>query len=677
MAPTLIGRERPLELVQAEVNRTLDSHGGLVLVTGEAGVGKTTLVTRALSEASSRGALIASGACWEHEGAPGYWPWVQVLRSVQRELGPEGWASATEAVGEGLTYLLGDFTVPPTSAEFSDAAFQLFDSVTSLLATVAREQALVIALDDLHWADPASLQLLDFVVRHTWFERVLLVGTYRDVEVETSGHPLRDCLRPLEMKATAVTLTGLDVSAVAGVITQITGSAPTEEYAVEIHHRTGGNPLFVEQMARLSQAGGQLDVVAPGLRDAVHRHLSYLPRPILNVLTDAAVLGPEFHRQTLAAVAGLPAAEVRQLLDEATVTRLVVPMGSGRFAFAHDLVRQTLHDTLETAELRARHAAATRALKERPRDDTSASRLAHHAYLAVPEISEPAAIRYLLAAAREASCRLASEESATHYRRVLELIPADHPWRRAWVTFALADQQRRARKTDDARQTFEQAGVMAEKLDDAELRARVQHALAELAPPSDGPRIPAGEDGIGNVFRFDGSVWTLTFAGRTVHIPDAKGLHDLHFLLSRPGVDVPAVDLLTDGSDAEIRASRQLGGDDMLDDTAKAQYRHRLTQLDDEIERALGQHDDARAGELDRERAALLDELRAAAGLAGRTRRLGDEAERSRKTVTARIRDTLRRLADRHPELAEHLRSSVITGTQCQYRPAGEFSWEL
>lgn len=676
MASALIGRERPLKLVQAEVDRTVDSHGGLVLVTGEAGVGKTTLVARVLGEAASRRALIASGACWEHDGAPGYWPWIQVLRSMQRELGPEGWAKATETVGDGLTYLLGDFTVPPTTTEFSSAAFQLFDSVTSLLAAAARERPLVIALDDLHWADPASLQLLDFVVHHTWFERVLIVGTYRDVEVETSGHPLRDCLRPLEMRATMVTLTGLDVAGVAHVISQITGTEPDGEYVAEIHRRTGGNPLFVEQMVRVSRAGGELDVVAPGLRDAVHRHLSYVPKPILTALTDAAVLGPEFHRQTLAEVAGLPVAEVRQLLDEATVSRLVVPLGSGRFEFAHDLVRQTLHNTLEPAALRARHAAATLALRKRPRDDTSAARLAHHAYLAVPEISAAMATRYLLAAAREASCRLASEESATHYARALELIPTDQPWRRAWITFALADQQRRAGKADAALHTFGQVELMVQDLDDAELRSRVGDAVAALEPAG-GDRRPAGGTASGNVFRFDGSVWTLAFAGHTVHVPDAKGLRDIHVLLGRPGVDVPAVDLLTAGGGAEPRAARQMGGDDVLDDTAKAQYRHRLTQLDDEIERALDRHDDARATELDRERAALLDELRAAAGLGGRARRLGDEAERSRKTVTARIRDTLRRLDDRHPQLAEHLRSSVVTGAACQYRPAGEITWEL
>ena len=126
-----------------------------------------------------------------------------------------------------------------------------------------------------------------------------------------------------------------------------------------------------------------------------------------------------------------------------------------------------------------------------------------------------------------------------------------------------------------------------------------------------------------------------------------------------------------------VRAARRMGGDPVLDDEAKARYKRRLTQLDDEIDRATLRGDDARAATLDRERDALLTELRAAAGLAGRTRRLGDEAERARKTVTARIRDTLRKLDDQHPELAAHLRESVSTGATCVYQPGAPVRWTL
>jgi hypothetical protein len=172
-------------------------------------------------------------------------------------------------------------------------------------------------------------------------------------------------------------------------------------------------------------------------------------------------------------------------------------------------------------------------------------------------------------------------------------------------------------------------------------------------------------------------VWNLGYAGRTVHFPDAKGMHDLHALLARPGVAVAAADLLNPAGGDVVRAAKSMGGDPVLDDEAKARYKSRLTQLDDEIDRATLRGDAARAAKLDHERDALLTELRAAAGLAGRTRRLGDEAERARKTVTARIRDTLRKLDDQHPELATHLRQSVSTGATCVYQPGSPVRWTL
>jgi hypothetical protein len=140
---------------------------------------------------------------------------------------------------------------------------------------------------------------------------------------------------------------------------------------------------------------------------------------------------------------------------------------------------------------------------------------------------------------------------------------------------------------------------------------------------------------------------------------------------------VAAVDLLNPAGGDLARAASQLGGDPVLDDEAKARYKRRLTELDDEIDRAALRDDRDRAAALTSERDALLAELRAAAGLAGRTRRLGDEAERARKTVTARIRDTLRRLDDRHPELAEHLRDAVSTGATCIYAPQHPVVWRL
>ncbi|MGH9287888.1 MAG: hypothetical protein ACRD0V_06270 [Acidimicrobiales bacterium] len=200
-------------------------------------------------------------------------------------------------------------------------------------------------------------------------------------------------------------------------------------------------------------------------------------------------------------------------------------------------------------------------------------------------------------------------------------------------------------------------------------RARARAAgQGSMAAPSRTGSAPS-------IFHRDGDVWTIAFGGRTVHMPDAKGLRDLHTLLGQPGTDVPGLVLLDPGR--VTPGVPRFGADAILDERAKARYRRRLAELDEQIDRALGRHDDGRAAELDHERQALIRELRRAIGLAGRSRRLGDEGERARKTVTARIRDSLRRIDDRHPELARHLRATISTGVTCRYQPAGDVAWML
>jgi AAA ATPase domain len=1050
----IIGRDHPAGLLRDEVARAADSHGGLVLVTGEAGIGKTTLVGQAADEARRRGALVLGGACWDSDNAPGYWPWVQVVRGLLRAATPEERAAAEAAGGSGLGVLLGGTpagTPDPASQRGPDPAeaFRVFDADTSALVAVAQLRPVVVVLDDLHWADPASLRLLEFAAQHTWFERLLLVGTYRDVEVEPAEHPLAPLLLQLVAKATTVTLTGLGRDEVGALMARTAGREPDPELVAEVHRRTGGNPFFVEQTARLWFADGSVTAVAPGVRDAVRRRLALLPERVVELLGAAAVLGQEFDAQVLAACTAVPAAQLGRLVDRAVGARLVVAAGPGRFAFAHDLVRETLAGALGPAERRRRHASVVRAVDQDPAlgERLLPADLARHAYLAGAEVGRRRTVELLEAAAREADARLATEEATGHLRRALEVV--DDLGRRARIALKLGRELFFSGGREEAREHFQEAATLALRLDDPELLARValtvdRHPTAgdATAPPagqllreahrrlvggtdgalphdrlvrdliaatellarrgsndealvfslwarhdtiwglgaardrealtvemgevarrsgnhetemfaaslrwvalleqgspgyldqleamaaigerldlprdrlmlaidrsvvaafqgdfevadallaelerlgdhgheefaymglhlrwalwllqgrfaeidgllrgreladhpfigllraltavergdtepalrhvaevlSAGPPYPpvmsplwlrllaqtaaaardpelcrrartalaphrgewvvslygcdiggpvdlwvavvdaaqerwddavagfaaardaadrlrarpwsvtaragladalAGRDAPGDAeaaralrgavaaeaaqlamrqvverlgggagtaagrpapapeFRREGVVWRLGYGGRVVHLPDAKGLRDLHLLLSRPGTDVPAVELLDPAAGPELVAARRMGGDPVLDEAAKASYRRRLAELDEAIDQAVGRAEDAGAAVLDSERAALLEELRAAAGLAGRTRRLGDEAERARKTVTARIRDTLRRLDRRHPELAAHLRETVSTGTACRYAPAQPVAWRL
>ncbi|MFH9757728.1 ATP-binding protein [Streptomyces anulatus] len=465
MTPALFGRDHPAGVLRSEIARATDSHGGLVLVTGEAGIGKSTLVTDAAQEARRRGALVVGGSCWDSDNTPGYWPWVQILRGLRRSATAAEWAAAQEASDGRLAVLLGDpvrvamggtdgpgpstlpgaapgaagvpgsdgarggeagteaGTSPPGGGSPEGAeAFGLFDAVTTALVTVSQSRPLVVVLDDLHSSDPASLRLLEFAAQHAWFERLLLIGTYRDVEVDAPGHPLQQLILPLVSRAaTTLTLTGLGRDEVGALMTVTTGREPSPQLIDEVHRRTGGNPFFVEQTARLWHSGSPVSTIPPGVREAVRQRLALLPEPVVSLLTSAALLGREFRRQVLAVVHGSPAPHVDRLLEPAVVARVVVPRPSGQYAFAHDLLRETLYASLDEAEARERHAAAVRSLDAHGGlgDAVRPGALARHAHLAGSALDRDRRIDLLLAAARDASGRLADEEAVGHYRRAL------------------------------------------------------------------------------------------------------------------------------------------------------------------------------------------------------------------------------------------------------------------
>jgi hypothetical protein len=193
----------------------------------------------------------------------------------------------------------------------------------------------------------------------------------------------------------------------------------------------------------------------------------------------------------------------------------------------------------------------------------------------------------------------------------------------------------------------------------AQLSALEQARLAPVAPAAAAP----------NRFQRDGAVWQITYRGKTIRMPDAKGLRDIATLLARPGEPVSATRL----------AGRVApgGADPVLDDTARAVYKARLAELDEDIDDATVGNDLERAARAAAERDALIGELTRALGLGGRSRRLGDDAERARKAVTARIGHAIDRLQHYHPDLAAHLRAAIRTGATCAYQPDQPVDWKL
>jgi hypothetical protein len=188
----------------------------------------------------------------------------------------------------------------------------------------------------------------------------------------------------------------------------------------------------------------------------------------------------------------------------------------------------------------------------------------------------------------------------------------------------------------------------------------------------DDPRPRADGDAI---IHHDGATWALQWQGQRISVPDAKGLHDLAALLTRPGQPVPAVDLVAAaGGPSTESTSGGLGP--VLDDTARRAYRARLTELERDLDEAEADGDADRAEQVREERAVFARELAAAVGLGGRARMAGDPADRARKAVTMRIRAAIRTIDALDPALARHLTNTVRTGRLCSYEPESPVPWQ-
>ncbi len=502
-ADGLVGRGDVLARLGRAVDDAVAGHGGLVLLTGEAGIGKTTVAARAAAEAERRGVLAVWGWGWQGEGAPAYWPWGQVLRSLAAR---DGRLLRQAAEAPSLARLLPELpgaaaTPPPAEAPPAAARFQLFDELSSALLVAAEERPLAVILDDLQWADLPSVRLLDFLTRRLPPARMLVIGTYRDAD-RPPDDPAAALLAELAVRGTVLPLAGLSEEEVAQVVAGILGAAPAPALVAAVRRRTGGNPFFVQQVTRLLlaqsgspdrlQAAGET-AIPFGVREAVERHLARLRPPCAEVVTAAAVVGPEFGPALLARVTGRPAGAVRDLLDEAVRAQvLAAPAGPLQpYRFAHDLFRESIDERLGT-EARARlHRQIGEAL-EAERDAAGGvplAQLANH-FARAGAGAEDAAVRYATLAAAEATQRLAHAEAAQHLARALEALDGSaQPQgpRRVELLLELAAAHRRAGDLAASRRACRRAAELARRAADANGLARAAlslHAIGSRSWPS-------------------------------------------------------------------------------------------------------------------------------------------------------------------------------------------------
>jgi tetratricopeptide (TPR) repeat protein len=487
-AQPFVGRQGQFRELTSAAARAASGRGGLLLLTGEAGIGKTRLSTEVAARCERDGMGVLWAACWEGEGAPAFWPWIQVVRTHVRRREPDalrhelgvGAGEIARLVPEVLERF-PDLPVPPD--EGAQARFRVYDGVSGFLHRLAAARPHLVVLDDLQWADEPSLQLLRFLATDLRDSGLLVLGTFRDLEVG-SGHPLPRLLGEIPGGAHLVRLDGLSHDEVGDLIASLGGEPPDAELVASVHGRTAGNPFFVREVLRLLQKGPERAGDVPsGVRAVVGRRLRQLSRACHEVLEAAAIIGPEFSLAVLADVADLPPARLLALLEEALGARLIEEMDTaGGHRFSHALVREVLASQVAPDVRRQLHRRIGTALARLHggMGDGLEGELARHFRAAGGAADLARALDFEERAAARSSRMHAHGDAAAHLRRALELVGlVDHAnrTRRCALLLALGEAQRAAGEIAASRRTLERAAEAARELEEPSLLARAALGL--------------------------------------------------------------------------------------------------------------------------------------------------------------------------------------------------------
>ena len=444
-SPLFVGRTEELARLAAAGDRAAGGTPTVVLVGGEAGVGKTRLVGEVLAAARAAGTTVLAGGCVElgGEGVP-FAPLIEALRGFVRELDEPALASLVPGQARAeLARLLPELSPTAGRGSIADAGLafdrlattpgpwsdqgRLFELLLGLLERVGVAHRTVLVVEDLHWADRSTRDLLAFLVRNLRHGRLLLLLTYRSDELHRR-HPLRSFLAELDRgrRVERLELARFGAPEVAAQLAGIRGRPVPAELAERIHARSGGNAFFVEELAAVAGRGGQADGELPrSLRDTLLARVDLLGEPAQQVLAVAGAAGARVEHDLLAEVAGLPEAELLAGLREAVSAHvLLADAADGSYGFRHALVKEAVYAELLPGERTRLHARFAGALAARDGGGAPglAAELAWHWYAAHDlERALPAAVEAGLAAERA----YAFAEAQRQFERALEL------WERA------------------------------------------------------------------------------------------------------------------------------------------------------------------------------------------------------------------------------------------------------
>jgi hypothetical protein len=480
-----VGRAAELEQLAARLADARAGRGGFVLLRGPPGIGKSRTVEVALARAGMPPERVLWGRCTEQPGAPPFWPWVRILRAHLEPLPPpalrEVVGPAAEVVAELLPELrAGLATLGPraASADPIEGRFSRLDGLASVLLRAGSREALVAVLEDLHWADPSSLELLGFLAPDLPRSRLLVLATLRET-VRGSDAP---ALVRLARNAEVLGLRGLSLAETALLVEELAGTAVAESVVASLQRSTGGNPFFlcetVRALAALERApsdGEGAPLPLPeSVRDAIRDHLAPLAPEARELLTLAAVVGHEFELGALAAAADLDAARALEQLGPTLALGLLEPLAGSvlRFRFAHALIPEALYADLAPLARAAHHRRVGLSL-ERSQTELRApplAALAHHFFRAAPLGEGERAVTYAERAGEEAARADGHAEAAAHFRGALDALAFANPEERVRLRLllALGRAEANAGAVEPAREAFERASRIAAALGDAE-----------------------------------------------------------------------------------------------------------------------------------------------------------------------------------------------------------------
>jgi class 3 adenylate cyclase len=449
----VVGREAEATAIGDAVKRVAGGDGReVLLVSGEAGLGKTTLVAESARPAFDNGACVLFGHCEEDLATP-YQLFAEALGHYVTHAPEDQLLAHVATHGSELARLVPALAsripnLPPSKATDSDTErFLLFAAVVSLLATMSQHQPVVLVLDDLQWADKGSLLLLRHLTAAEQAMRVLILGTYRDSELSRS-HPLLDTLAALHRQSgvSRIELSGLDDVGVITFMEAAAGHALDDAgvgLAHAVYHETDGNPFFVSEVLRhLSETGAiyqnatgrwvgedslELTALPDSVRVVIGARVGRLGQDAERVLSLAAVIGRDFDLDLLARATKTSEDELLDTLEAAVAASLVRELADtpGHYNFAHALIQHTLYEELGLTRRARAHRQVAEALEDLcgDRPGLRVGELARHWFSATQPIDLSNAIGYSRQAGDAALGVLAPADALRYYAQALDLYP--------------------------------------------------------------------------------------------------------------------------------------------------------------------------------------------------------------------------------------------------------------